>query len=154
MVSEPCDFVTKAQEKNSETTVFRSKIEKPRKSQILKLAVCVISAPSKHHCSHPHRPQHRRPVLEEGFGSPNLWRPHNLPEICPDRKFRGVNGLHRWLGVRTAHVWPITHAARAQLILFFLSDALLAFVRLIEHSERRSLRHPLLSRNQNETTKG
>ena len=56
MVSEPCDFVTKAQEKNSETTVFRSKIEKPRKSQILKLAVFVIIAPSKHHCSHPHAP--------------------------------------------------------------------------------------------------
>ena len=75
MVSEPCDFVTKAQEKNSETTVFRSKIEKPRKSKILKLAVFVIIAPSKHHCSHPHRPQHRRPVLEEGFGAKSVSPP-------------------------------------------------------------------------------
>ena len=56
MVSEPCDFVTKAEEKNSETTVFRSKIEKPRKSKILKLAVFVIIAPSKHHCAHSHAP--------------------------------------------------------------------------------------------------
>ena len=75
MVSEPCDFVTKAQEKNSETTVFRNKIEKPRKSQIPKLAVCVISAPSKHNCSHPHRPQHRRPVLEGGFGAKSVSPP-------------------------------------------------------------------------------
>ena len=78
------------------------------------------------------RPQHRRPALEGEFGANSVSPPSFLRKDALTANFAG-NELHRWQGVRTAHVWPITHAARAQLILFFLSDAL-AFVRLSTQS--------------------